>query len=143
MLIFSRIEQVGFAYQIYKGTSKTNNSLANGFKRTFSRTVKIEFMGCWLVTLRHILQLRYADHFLRDTVSSVGVFWGHHLPFTSSNTSIKCFRHALSLDEVRLLYGQPFSLCFASLLISHCSISTFFLAPCQIPAEYLAQRCSE
>jgi len=36
----------------------------------------------------------------RDTVASVGVIMGRTLPFTNSNTSIKTFRHALSLDEV-------------------------------------------
>lgn len=37
----------------------------------------------------------------RDTVASVGVIMGRTLPFTNSNSSIKTFRHALSLDEVR------------------------------------------
>jgi len=36
----------------------------------------------------------------RDTVCSVGLL-PHHLPFTSSNTSIRFFRHAMSLDEHR------------------------------------------
>lgn len=36
----------------------------------------------------------------RDTVASVGVIMGRTLPFTNSNSSIKTFRHALSLDEV-------------------------------------------
>jgi len=37
----------------------------------------------------------------RDTVASVGLVMGRSLPFVSSNTSIKTFRHALSLDERR------------------------------------------
>lgn len=41
----------------------------------------------------------------RDTVSSVGVI-PHTLPFTSSNTAIRVFRHALSLDEHRARF-QP------------------------------------
>ena len=36
----------------------------------------------------------------RDTVCSVGIV-PHTLPFTSSNTSIRYFRHAISLDEHR------------------------------------------
>lgn len=36
----------------------------------------------------------------RDTVASVGLIMGRTLPFVNSNTSIKTFRHALSLDEV-------------------------------------------
>ncbi|KAF8587599.1 hypothetical protein K439DRAFT_1385725 [Ramaria rubella] len=88
LLPVGNIEQVGFAYNMYKKTGKKNNLLAQGFKQTFSRTVSIEFMGCW------------------DTVSSVGALWSRHLPFTSSNTIIKYFRHALSLDEHRAKF-QP------------------------------------
>lgn len=36
----------------------------------------------------------------RDTVASVGVIYGRNLPFTSSNSAVRIFRHALSLDEV-------------------------------------------
>lgn len=59
--------------------------LAAGFKETFCRSVAIDFVGVW------------------DTVASVGVLYGRNLPFTSSNAAIKVFRHALSLDEVRVL----------------------------------------
>ncbi len=34
-------------------------------------------------------------------MASVGVIMERSLPFTTSNTTIKTFRHALSLDEVR------------------------------------------
>lgn len=34
-------------------------------------------------------------------MASVGVIMGRSLPFTNSNSSIKTFRHALSLDEVK------------------------------------------
>ncbi|KIJ26685.1 hypothetical protein M422DRAFT_25315 [Sphaerobolus stellatus SS14] len=81
-------EQIGLAYNMYKGTSKSNAQLATGFRETFSRLVEIEFLGCW------------------DTVSSVGVFWGRHLPFSASTTIIKRFRHAISLDEHRARF-QP------------------------------------
>ena len=36
----------------------------------------------------------------RDTVASVGMLMSKTLPFTTANTTIKTFRHALSLDEV-------------------------------------------
>ena len=36
----------------------------------------------------------------RDTVDSVGIF-PKRLPFTASNTTVKTFRHAVSLDERR------------------------------------------
>lgn len=46
-----------------------------------------------------------ADRFIslihcRDTVCSVGLI-PHTLPFTQSNTAIRYFRHAMSLDERR------------------------------------------
>lgn len=37
----------------------------------------------------------------RETVSSVGLFFSRNFPFTTGNTAIKYFRHALALDEVR------------------------------------------
>lgn len=48
----------------------------------------------------------------RDTVASVGVIRSKTLPFTTANTTIKTFRHALSLDEHRVkfrpnLYHRP------------------------------------
>ena len=43
----------------------------------------------------HISFTRY-----RDTVASVGLLMARNLPFTTANTTIKTFRHALSLDEV-------------------------------------------
>ena len=38
--------------------------------------------------------------FFRDTVASVGIITTRSLPFVSSNSAIRIFRHALSLDEV-------------------------------------------
>ena len=38
--------------------------------------------------------------FFRDTVNSVGLI-PHALPFTTSNTVVNTFRHAISLDERR------------------------------------------
>ena len=41
---------------------------------------------------------KFTSH--RDTVSSVGLIPQTH-PYTSINYSVKCFRHALALDERR------------------------------------------
>lgn len=87
-------EQIPFAYKLYKHTDAKSIELANGFKRTFCREVKIEFVGVW------------------DTVASVGMLVSRTLPFIANNTTIKTFRHALSLDEHRAkfrpnLYHRP------------------------------------
>ncbi|EPQ51108.1 hypothetical protein GLOTRDRAFT_108364 [Gloeophyllum trabeum ATCC 11539] len=86
--------QVPFAYKLYSRTDKTGLELCQGFKRMFCQNVQVEFVGVW------------------DTVASVGVIMGKTLPFTTSNTTIKTFRHALSLDEHRAkfrpnLYHRP------------------------------------
>ncbi|KAG8893144.1 hypothetical protein FRC01_013758, partial [Tulasnella sp. 417] len=88
LLPISNQEQVPFAFGMYKDNTKTGWEQAAGFKRTFSRSVEVEFIGVW------------------DTVSAVGVLWPRHLPFSSANTTIKTFRHALSLDERRARF-QP------------------------------------
>ncbi|TDL22155.1 hypothetical protein BD410DRAFT_770672 [Rickenella mellea] len=77
------MEQVPFAYKMYSRVDDEGVRLSEGFKRTYCREVKIEFLGVW------------------DTVASVGMVIGRTLPFTVSNTMIKTFRHALSLDEHR------------------------------------------
>ncbi|KAH0831959.1 hypothetical protein J3R83DRAFT_12847 [Lanmaoa asiatica] len=77
------LQQVDFAYKAYTRTDKEGIKLAAGFKQTFSRDVKVEFVGVW------------------DTVQSTGMLVNRMLPFTDSNTAIKVFRHALSLDEHR------------------------------------------
>ena len=49
----------------------------------------------WLLRLLiHLLSLR------RDTVNSVGLI-PKRLPFTTSNTNVRTFRHAVALDERR------------------------------------------
>ncbi|ELU44441.1 hypothetical protein AG1IA_01525 [Rhizoctonia solani AG-1 IA] len=67
------VEQISFAYQMYKRTD---------------------------------LLLVIRDLSPRDTVSSVGLLWPRHLPFTSSNSIVKTFRHAVSLDERRAKFKQ-------------------------------------
>ncbi|KJA17577.1 hypothetical protein HYPSUDRAFT_206046 [Hypholoma sublateritium FD-334 SS-4] len=75
-------QQVPFAYKMYTNTSEKGWKQANAFKKAFSIDVPIEFLGVW------------------DTVNSVGLIprW---LPFTASNTIVRTFRHAISLDERR------------------------------------------
>ncbi|KAI0345858.1 hypothetical protein BDW22DRAFT_1405674 [Trametopsis cervina] len=81
-------EQVPMAYKLFKKTDPVSVQLAAGFKQTFSRSVQIDFVGVW------------------DTVASVGLLMSKTLPFTTTNTTIRVFRHALSLDEHRAKF-QP------------------------------------
>ncbi|CAL1713203.1 unnamed protein product [Somion occarium] len=87
-------EQIPFAYKLFKKTDAASLVIAAGFKQTFCRSVQIDFVGVW------------------DTVASVGLLMNRTLPFTTTNTTIKTFRHALSLDEHRAkfrpnLYHRP------------------------------------
>ncbi|KAJ7450761.1 hypothetical protein FB451DRAFT_973805, partial [Mycena latifolia] len=68
------------------GLTEEAEEIAKNFKKTFSRDVRIHFLGAW------------------DTVSSVGVFRGKPLPLTSSARHICTFRHALALDECRVKF---------------------------------------
>ncbi|KAI9444533.1 hypothetical protein H4582DRAFT_1806636 [Lactarius indigo] len=88
LLSRGNIEQIPFAYELYK--SDGNDALALRFKMTFSREVPIEFVGVW------------------DTVASVGFIMNKTLPFADVNTTIRVFRQALSLDEVRPDLSIPF-----------------------------------
>ncbi|EKM49551.1 uncharacterized protein PHACADRAFT_265089 [Phanerochaete carnosa HHB-10118-sp] len=81
-------EQLPLAYKLFKNCDKNHRELAAGFKRTFCRSVMVEFIGVW------------------DTVASVGLLRSKTLPFTTTNTTIKTFRHALALDERRAKF-QP------------------------------------
>ncbi|KAJ7250017.1 hypothetical protein B0H12DRAFT_684586 [Mycena haematopus] len=76
-------EQVPFAYKMYQKTSAAGIQLAAGYKQTFCQTVQVEFLGIW------------------ETVSSVGIIMSRTLPYTGVNSSVKTFRHAVSLDEHR------------------------------------------
>jgi len=75
-------QQVPFAYKMYSRNDETGWKQSTAFKKAFSIDVEIEFVGVW------------------DTVSSVGIV-PRTLPFTASDTSIRYFRHAISLDERR------------------------------------------
>ncbi|KAH8118157.1 hypothetical protein DFH11DRAFT_1687160 [Phellopilus nigrolimitatus] len=78
-------QQVSFAYKMYSNDNELGWKQSVAFKRAFSIDVDIEFVGVW------------------DTVASVGLL-PRTLPFTKSNTAIKVFRHALSLDEHRVKF---------------------------------------
>ncbi|KAJ7206403.1 hypothetical protein GGX14DRAFT_367258 [Mycena pura] len=75
-------QQIPFAYKMYTTTDETGWKQSNAFKKAFSIDVDIEFIGVW------------------DTVNSVGLI-PKRLPFTTSNTIVRTFRHAISLDERR------------------------------------------
>ena len=98
------LEQLPFAYAMYRRDDKEGRRLSGIFKATFSTDVKINFVGVWYVVHRpidsHLMSPR------RDTVSSVGLIESS-LPFAGKNPSILCFRHALSLDERRVKF-RPF-----------------------------------
>ncbi|RDX42985.1 hypothetical protein OH76DRAFT_1546730 [Lentinus brumalis] len=75
-------QQIPFAYRMYQRTDQLGWKQSTAFKKAFSIDVDIEFIGVW------------------DTVCSVGLI-PQRLPFTTSCTAIRTFRHALSLDERR------------------------------------------
>lgn len=71
-------------------------------------------MGVWLVLAFNKIRGMQSNKITekmngsRDTVAAVGVLMIRTLPFTNFNSSIKVFRHALSLDEVILSSKPPF-----------------------------------
>jgi uncharacterized protein (DUF2235 family) len=75
---------------------KNTFTVAEGFKKAFSRDAAVHFVGVW------------------DTVSSVGwIYDPVALPFSARNPHMKIGRHAVSIDERRCffrdnLWGQPF-----------------------------------
>ncbi|KAF7314240.1 hypothetical protein MKEN_00896500 [Mycena kentingensis (nom. inval.)] len=75
-------QQVPFAYKMYTRTDATGWAQSTAFKKAFTNDVQIDFIGVW------------------DTVDSVGLI-PRRLPFTTSNTIVRTFRHAVSLDERR------------------------------------------
>ncbi|KAL0952102.1 hypothetical protein HGRIS_008735 [Hohenbuehelia grisea] len=82
-------QQVPFAYKMYKREDEKGWKQSTMFKKAFAIDVDIEFLGVW------------------DTVGSVGVV-PRRLPFTTSNSHIKYFRHAIALDERRARFHPNF-----------------------------------
>jgi uncharacterized protein (DUF2235 family) len=80
-------ELIGFAWSAFR--TKQDVGVAEGFKQTFCKDIKIRFLG------------------LFDTVSSVGWAWQpQYLPYTFNNPSVETVRHAVSLDERRSYFVQ-------------------------------------
>ncbi|KDR83173.1 hypothetical protein GALMADRAFT_221114 [Galerina marginata CBS 339.88] len=82
LLPAGNFQQVPFAYQMYTRADNIGWEQSTEFKQAFCVDVSIEFLGVW------------------DTVDSVGII-PKRLPFTTSNTIVRTFRHAVSLDERR------------------------------------------
>jgi uncharacterized protein (DUF2235 family) len=91
-------QQVPFAYKMYTRADDIGWQQSNLFKRAFSIDVDIEFIGVWYDTL--LFRRQNLHTIFRDTVASVGIV-SRKLPFTTSNTIVRTFRHAVSLDERR------------------------------------------
>ncbi len=80
-------ELIPFAWDMFK--RRQDPELAEGFKKTFSRPVRVHFLGLW------------------DTVSSIGWAWApQHFQFTENNPDVDIVRHAVSLDERRAYFVQ-------------------------------------
>lgn len=97
------LEQVPFAYKLYERFDPAGIKIAKQFKSSFCREVEVEFMGVWYVFAHTHVWVPCSPQACRDTVCSVGILNGRTLPFVNNNKGIKTFRHALALDEVRLL----------------------------------------
>ena len=92
-----QIHLAGFALIAYKQScGSDNNSIAYRFNDVLdTQRPSIEFMGCW------------------DTVSSIIVpradrlYWPAmvELPYVNENSSVKTFRHAMSIDERRTMFN--------------------------------------
>ncbi|KAG6876661.1 hypothetical protein C0993_001437 [Termitomyces sp. T159_Od127] len=85
----SNLQQVPFAYKMYCREDVLGWRQSTAFKKAFSIDVDIELLGVW------------------ETVGSVGMI-PKRLPFTTSNTHVKYFRHALALDEHRVRFKPNF-----------------------------------
>ncbi|KAG6908203.1 hypothetical protein DXG01_005792 [Tephrocybe rancida] len=111
LLPASNYQQVPFAYKMFTRVDEIGWQQSNAFKKAFSVDVPIEFVGVWSVgTLLAVLTASCSLRF-RDTVNSVGLI-PRRLPFTTSNTIVRTFRHAIALDERRAkfkanLWNQP------------------------------------
>jgi len=86
LLSKDNMDQVPFAFKLYKSTSESKKDVVPGFKKTFCLTVPIHFLGVW------------------DTTASVGIVPGKSLPFVDENPGIMVFRQGLALDEQRTKY---------------------------------------
>ena len=93
------------AYDKYVRDDKIGREESSDFKRTCSSDVWIKFVGVWYV-IRHIGHLPISFPF-RDTVESVGLSQ-KRLPFCVSDNAMGYFRHAISLDEPRVMFSPTY-----------------------------------
>ena len=95
-------QQVPFAYKMYTRDNPEGWKQSNAFKTAFSIDVEIEMLGLWsvLISTPNLFRKVFIILLPRDSVSSVGLI-GRTLPFASSNSIVRTFRHALALDEHR------------------------------------------
>ncbi|KAF9460646.1 hypothetical protein BDZ94DRAFT_1375663, partial [Collybia nuda] len=89
----SNKQHITYAYDAFLKTDREGWEMATEFKQSFSIDIDIEFVGIW------------------DSVGSIGVGMPG-LPFSNANTTIKTFRHALSLDERRVRFQSNAWVCY-------------------------------
>jgi uncharacterized protein (DUF2235 family) len=78
-------EMVSFAWKLY--VPARNDEQSGRFKKFYARDLSIEFLGLW------------------DTVRSVGTPWRPTVfPHTLNNAKVSVVRHAIALDERRVLF---------------------------------------
>lgn len=78
--------------------------IAKRFKDTFSRDVRVHFIGVWCAIFPLLLPYSAEHTNDRDTVSSIGIVREKNLPGTVSPDHVCYFRHALALDERRVKF---------------------------------------
>jgi uncharacterized protein (DUF2235 family) len=80
-------EMLPFAWREYR--RERDFKRAATFRRIFSRRVRVKFLGVW------------------DTVSAVGTPWRpRRFDYTARNRDIDVVRHAIALDERRVMFAQ-------------------------------------
>lgn len=92
---------------MYSREDETGWRQSAAFKKAFSIDVEIDLIGVWYVNDSDDCCQYSKINYNRDTVGSVGVI-PKRLPFTTFNTHVKAFRHALALDEHRVRFKPNF-----------------------------------
>ncbi|KAG1873429.1 hypothetical protein C8R48DRAFT_454798 [Suillus tomentosus] len=89
LIIPGNKDQIPYAFKYYsaiKSGELKDISLAKDFKRTFSTSASVYFVGVW------------------DTVSSIGINSLRNLPSANTCDHIRYFHQALALDELRVKF---------------------------------------
>ncbi|KAL1692124.1 hypothetical protein GGG16DRAFT_52174 [Schizophyllum commune] len=111
-------QQVAFAYKMYTREDDLGWKQSTAFKKAFCIDVSIELLGVW------------------DTVGSVGLF-PRRLPFTTSNSHVRYFRHALALDERRVRFQPNFW------IRSHPTVHALGVQPGEMPRSRPAPKSTK